>query len=34
MIMVVSISFGLAVDLEFALTKFHVWGTQKVESFD
>ena len=31
MIMVVSVSFGLAVDLEFALTKFHVWDNKKLK---
>ena len=30
-IMVVSVSFGLAVDLEFALTKFHVWDNKKLK---
>ena len=34
MIIVVPVSFGLAVDLEFALTKFQVWGPQKVEKFE
>ena len=33
-IMLVSVSFGLVVDLEFALTKFQVWGPQKVEKFE
>ena len=33
-IMVVFVTFGLAVDLEFALTKFQVWSPQKVEKFE